>query len=573
MTNKQIARVFKEYAQVLEILGENEFKYKALYAAAYSLERHPAQLSTLSEEELVIQWQMTKGVAAKVIEIVQTGTMQELQSTLQKIPNGLLQLLDVKGLGPKKISQLWKELHITNLELLKEACLSGKIHEIKGFGEKIREEILEYFDFQESIKGFVYYADAEIYAKVIEEHLSAAFPDAVIKICGQVERKLELIDKIEILVSLVDMDSLIKETAKVPFLQTIHAQCGPFSYTGYIADADLRVKIYQVDLKDFGRKQYVLNASPAHLQINLPNENTTLGRIIYTQSEANEQEVAKAAGIAFIPSECREGYVEEKFFQNQEPLSLLQQKDIKGPIHNHTQYSDGQHTLEQMALEAIRLGYEYVGISDHSKTATYAQGLEWDRVLVQHKEIEALNQKLAPFVIFKGIESDILSDGSLDYDPQQLQSFDFVVASIHSGLKMTKEEATQRLVKAIENPYTTILGHPSGRLLLKRAPYPVDYDKVLDACAANNVCIEINADPWRLDLDWRYVHKAIDKGIYISINPDAHDTEGYSSVRFGVLVGRKAGLTAANTLNAKSVDALKSYFQTRKDHITKAFPG
>ena len=260
----------------------------------------------------------------------------------------------------------------------------------------------------------------------------------------------------------------------------------------------------------------------------------------------------------------REGLSEVHKAQQNSIPTLLEDKDLKGILHNHSTYSDGIHTLEQMAEHCRQSGYEYLGISDHSKTAFYANGLQENRVLEQHIEINKLNQKLFPFRIFKGIESDILNDGALDYADNILASFDFIVASIHSNLKMTKEKATQRLLTAIENPYTTMLGHPTGRLLLKREGYPVDHKAIIDACVANNVIIEINANPYRLDMDWRHVLYAIEKGAWISINPDAHSMAEYDNMRYGVLVGRKAGLGKEQTFNALSVEQVATHFESKK---------
>jgi DNA polymerase (family 10) len=243
---------------------------------------------------------------------------------------------------------------------------------------------------------------------------------------------------------------------------------------------------------------------------------------------------------------------------------LLQVADLKGTIHNHSTYSDGQNTLEEMALAAKSKGLQYLGIADHSQTATYAQGLTEEQVLKQHAEIEQLNKQLDGFHIFKGIESDILPDGALDYPDEVLATFDFVVASIHSGLSMDTQKATERLIKAIENPYTTILGHPTGRLLLKREGYKPDMKKIIDACAANGVCIEINANPWRLDIDWRWIPYCMEKGVLISINPDAHETAGYYDTIFGVWMAQKGGLTKEMTLNALNVNELSTYFSQKK---------
>jgi DNA polymerase (family 10) len=264
----------------------------------------------------------------------------------------------------------------------------------------------------------------------------------------------------------------------------------------------------------------------------------------------------------------REGFGEVALARENKIPELLQDSDLKGILHNHSTYSDGKHSLRQMAEYCKSLGYEYLGISDHSRTASYAGGLDIEKVIKQQAEIDTLNKELAPFKIFKGIESDILGDGSLDYPEEVLASFDFIVASVHSILNMDVKRATDRLIRAISNPYTTILGHPTGRLLLRREGYPIDHRAVIDACAKHNVVIEINANPWRLDLDWRWIRYAMDQGVKLSINPDAHEMEGYSDMKYGVLVGRKGGLTKEMTLNTLNGEEIAAYFAGRKERLT-----
>jgi DNA polymerase (family 10) len=279
----------------------------------------------------------------------------------------------------------------------------------------------------------------------------------------------------------------------------------------------------------------------------------------------NEEDLYQSAGMDFIVPELREGNNEvELALKNQLP-NLIVNEDLKGTLHNHSTWSDGVHSIEEMALYCRdEMKLEYLGMCDHSKTAVYAKGLSIERVLQQQEEIENLNKKLAPFKIFKGIESDILSDGSLDYPEEILKRFDFVVASVHSAMKMDEEKATNRLIKAIENPYTTILGHPTGRLLLSRSGYPLDFKKIIDACAANKVIIEINANPLRLDLDWRWHRYAVENGVLLSINPDAHRTEGLLDMQYGINVARKGGLTKSNCLNAFSLQEIESIFKSKK---------
>jgi DNA polymerase (family 10) len=296
----------------------------------------------------------------------------------------------------------------------------------------------------------------------------------------------------------------------------------------------------------------------------LVNENQMLAEVFINGDYSTEEEAYQQAGLPFIPEELREGQLEPGLATNNIIPDLLEFKDLKGPLHNHSTYSDGRHSLKEMAAYCQSQGYEYLGIADHSRSAFYANGLDEDRIDQQHREIDQLNKEMAPFRIFKGIESDILIDGNLDYSDDILARFEYIVASVHSSLGMDRKKATARLLKAIQNPYTTILGHPTGRLLLRREGYPIDHKVIIDACASYGVVIEINANPWRLDLDWRWVHYAMEKGVMLSINPDAHEKEAFMDMKYGVLVGRKGGLTKQMTLNALDLDTLAGYLEKRK---------
>jgi DNA polymerase (family 10) len=327
--------------------------------------------------------------------------------------------------------------------------------------------------------------------------------------------------------------------------------------------------VHSCKLEEFFKEKILRTGSSAHLLYPV-QENTPFVDFLKVGTFKDETEAYQKAGLSWIPEELREGYFEFEMAKAGEIPALLEDSDLKGILHNHSTYSDGKHTLRQMAEYCRSLGYEYLGISDHSRSAFYAGGLESEKVQKQHLEIESLNKELAPFRIFKGIESDILADGNLDYPMEILASFDFVVASIHSALSMDIKKATARLLKAIQNPFTTILGHPTGRLLLRREGYPIDHKVVIDACAANQVVIEINANPWRLDLDWRWVHYALEKGVKISINPDAHAMEGYHDMKYGVLIGRKGGLTREMTFNALSAKEMDDYLSERKTRTSKS---
>jgi DNA polymerase (family 10) len=319
------------------------------------------------------------------------------------------------------------------------------------------------------------------------------------------------------------------------------------------------VDIICVDKAEYYKELFINTGTEEHVEAVLNRINVEL------EEPSSEEFIYTKAGLAWIQPELREGDTFIERAANNTLPTLITYHDLKGTLHNHSTWSDGVNTVEEMALYCRDdLKLEYLGMCDHSKSAFYAKGLSIERVLQQHEEIDHINKKLNGFHIFKGIESDILNDGSLDYPDEILQRFDFIVASVHSNLKMVEDKATARLIKAIENPYTTILGHPTGRLLLSRKGYDIDYKKVIDACAANKVIIEINANPVRLDLDWRWHQYALDKGVMLSINPDAHRNSGFLDMEYGVNVARKGGLTKEMCLNALSLDEIKKVFELKK---------
>ena len=343
---------------------------------------------------------------------------------------------------------------------------------------------------------------------------------------------------------------------------------GPFTWKGRHSKTKIDIKVRLCKPEDFDRVLMQTTGSVVHLNTTLVNGNK-LKDVIQSMNGNGEVGLYEAQGLQYVEPEMREGTFELDLAAKKELPRLVEMSDLKGILHNHSTYSDGKHTLRQMAEHCKELGYEYLGITDHSQTAVYARGLYEYNVKEQQEEIRQLNEELAPFKIFSGIESDILGDGKLDYPDEILEDFDFIVASVHSGLNMDINKATDRLLKAIRNPYTTILGHMTGRLLLEREGYPVDHKEIVHTCAEHNVVIEINASPYRLDMDWRWVNYALEKGVMLSINPDAHEKDGYQNMYYGLLAGRKGGLTKEKTLNAMSVDEISVYFEKRKASIVK----
>jgi DNA polymerase (family 10) len=384
-----------------------------------------------------------------------------------------------------------------------------------------------------------------------------------VEVAGEIRRRLEIIQTLHVVVGTNNPTVVHDALATVPGLVSDPINSGPFIYRGRENTSGLAVEIKMVAPENFINELFLQTGSVAHITA-LYTETKALLPLTRKEKFTSEAAIYERAGLAFIEPEMREGTHELLLARENALPELLTNDDLRGILHNHSTYSDGVHTLEQMATHCRDKGFDYLGICDHSKSAFYANGLQEFRVKEQHREIDKLNHTLAPFVIFKGMESDILADGSLDYANNVLASFDFVVASIHSNLKMDINKATTRLINAIQNPYTTMLGHPTGRLLLRREGYPIDHKAIIDACAENGVIIEINANPWRLDLDWRWVEYAISKDVKLSINPDAHSMAGYDDMRYGVFMGRKGGLTKEMTFNAYSVSEVAAHFATRK---------
>lgn len=557
MDNKTIARTFKLCAQLMELHNENPFRSKAVASASFKIDKLPFQAAEADFEKLSEQPGIGKSTAEKIIQIVNTGTFPELDELLAKTPEGILEVLKIKGLGPKKVQTIWNELEIESVGELYYACNENRLIEAKGFGLKTQEDIKKAIEFSLANQGWFLYARIEGSAEAVLTKLRAVLSKNQVEFAGDFRRKCEVLSQIELIVD-TDLSSLQTAITGLNYELEIQENNRSISFKDENGNP---FTVFSSTVDTFALDWLTQTGSEAHLELlkainpSIPTGNT-------------ETEIYKALGLDYIVPELREGLDEVVWAQAHNLPKLIEFGDLKGTVHNHSTYSDGVHSLKEMALYCKdNLGLSYFGICDHSKTAVYANGLTEERLQLQWAEVDKLNQELAPFKIFKGIESDILSDGSLDYPDEVLAQFDFVVASVHSSLKMDEEKATARLIKAIENPYTTILGHPTGRLLLSRAGYPLDFKKVIDACAANEVVIEINANPLRLDLDWRWHRYALEKGVLLSINPDAHRTEGLLDMHYGIHIARKGGLTKEKCLNAFNLEEITQFFKERKAKI------
>ena len=530
ISNDHIAAQFDLLAKLMDIHGENSFKTRSYSGAAFALEKLPTSLDGLPLEKITAIKGIGDAIGKKIQEIQQTGELRLLKDYIHKTPPGIVEMLEIKGLGPKKIATIWKEMEVESIGELLYACQENRLLLYKGFGERTQQNVRDAIEFRLRNAGSHLYAEVEAYALALDAKLRAAFPSEKLAITGDFRRQLETIDKLQWV------------TTADP--ETLSAACGP--------DGDIPVEFIRCSPEDFTRTLFLTSCSGEFLE-------TVQRRPGWDPSGRFDSEEALfgSVGLPYIQPFRRE----QNSFTD---TPVIQPADVKAVIHSHSTWSDGSNSLEEMAAACLAKGFEYLVISDHSKSAFYANGLKEDRILEQHRQIDELNARLAPFTIFKSIECDILNDGTLDYGDEILSSFDLVIASVHSNLKMSEEKAMSRLLRAIENPYTAILGHLTGRLLLSRPGYPVDHKKIIDACVQNKVVIELNAHPRRLDMDWRWVGYALDRGALISIDPDAHSIAGYEVIRYGVLAAQKAGLTAQRNLSSKSRDEFRAWLSERK---------
>ena len=564
MDNQKIADILESTAKLLELHGDNPFKIKSYLNAVNKIERQEEKLEGKSKEELEKMDGIGKSLSQKIFQLMQEQTFPELEELISKTPIGVMEMMKIKGIGPKKVAALWKELEIESPGELLYACNENRLVALKGFGQKTQEAIKKSIEFSISQKGLFHYAFAELNNILLMDSINIINKEIKLITVGEVRRKCEIVSSIQLIAKSEDHEKINKAIEKLPSL-LFSIENATTNQINLIASTGIPISIQFFPEAELIYQQWKATGNEEHLTQCLALKSVDENQLKKCTSEL---EIYQTFGLPYIEPELREGRCEiKRALDGNLPTALVELKDLKGILHNHSTYSDGKNTLKEMALACKNSGYEYLGICDHSKSAFYAGGLSIERVAEQQEEIKKLNIELAPFIIFSGIESDILTDGSLDYPEEILKSFDFIVASVHSGLRMDIERATQRIITAVQNPYTTILGHPTGRLLLSRAAYPIDHEKVIDACAKYGVVIELNAHPYRLDLDWRWIEYAINKGVKISINPDAHSTEGYKDMYYGVCVGRKGYITAKETFNAQNREDINKYFQDRKNAI------
>jgi len=560
MDKKEIANILNDIGLLLELKGENPFKSRACYNAARTIELLEEDIETLVKEDRLKEIKgIGEAINKKITELVLTGKMEYYENLKASIPEGLVEMLKIPGLGPKKIKIIYEKLNITTIRELEYACIENRLVDLPGFGEKTQKKIFEGIQFVKQFSGQHLFVEVYTEALKLKEYLDMTKTALVTEIAGSLRRKKEIVKDIDILASASDSSKVMEAFVNYQDVREVIAKGD--TKTSVTLKSGINTDLRVVTEKEFPYALHHFTGSKEHntamrhrakqMGIKMNEYGLFKGdKLIECKSE---EEIFNKLGLLYIPPELRENMGEIEAAEKGELPKLIEEKDIKGAFHVHTTYSDGANTLVEMVEAARKLGYKYIGITDHSKSAFYAGGLKEEDLVRQWEEIEELNKKYNDIVIFKGIESDILPDGSLDYGEEILKQFEFVIASIHSHFRMSKEDMTKRMIKAIENKYTTIIGHVTGRLLLARDSYEIDIYEVIEAAAHYGKIIEINANPYRLDLDWRYVKHAKEKGVKLAICPDAHSIEGLNDVKYGVGIARKGWLEAKDVINTYEV--------------------
>jgi len=572
LDREDIAELLENIALLLELKGENVFKTRAYRNGAEIVRSNSADIITLAKENQLSEIDgIGKALQEKIHELVTTGKLEYYEDLKSSFPPSIFELFEIQGLGPKKIKTLYDKLNIDSVESLKQACHSGEIAKLSGFASKTVEKILQAIELREKFASFFRLGDVAVIAEVLLDSVKSH--PATHQAChaGSYRRSKEILHDIDILVATDKPANLTKFFSELPEVESIIV-CGNTKASIRLENglqADLRAvsnNEFPFALQYFsGSKEHNIAIRQRALKIGwslneygfTPKENAETPPEVLT-----EKDIYDALGLQFIPPELRENLGEIEAAENGNIPKLIELENLRGTFHNHTTASDGRNSLQEMAEAAIDLGLEYLGIADHSKSSFQANGLYPDRLLKQVSEIKKLNQQWeGSFRLLAGSEVDILKDGSLDFSDDILKQLDYTVASVHNAFTLPETEMTKRIIRAMENPYVTMLGHLTGRLLLRRAPYAVNVDKIIDCAAETGTIIELNCSPRRLDMDWRHWRKARDKGVLTSINPDAHRTEHLQFLAFGVQLARKGWLSKQDVINTKSLSDILAFLK------------
>jgi DNA polymerase (family 10) len=563
---KTILSTLEEIALLLELAGANPFKSRAFQNGARILQSYEGDLAEgLESGELAALKGVGKGLLTEIRALIETGQSPAYEELRAAVPDGLMEVLKVPGLGPKRVRVLSEKLGIESLAELEYACNENRLIELDGFGAKTQEKILKGIDYVQRFSGRYLLSDAWRRSDRLLELLRAVDGVEQVELAGSVRRRKETVKDIDVLVAassparvheaLVGLDgveevigsgdtktSVRMDSGMQIDLRTVTPSQYPFALHYFTGSKEHNTRLRQ-RAKDRGLKLNEYGLFPDGADQSLECE--------------DEAAVFAALEMAYVEPEMREDLGEVELASSGELPTLVQLSDLRGALHNHSKWSDGAHSIRDMALAAQALGLEYIGMSDHSQTAVYASGLIPDDILRQHEEIDALNAELDGITVLKGIESDILVDGSLDYSEDVLANLDFVVASVHSQFGLDPVKQTERCIRAVQNPFCSVLGHPTGRILLGSEGFEMDLRAVIAAAAEAGTAIELNANPHRLDLDWREIRYATGLGCSISIAADAHRAAGLEDLRYGVAVARKGWATKGQVLNCLGVEELR----------------
>jgi DNA polymerase (family 10) len=584
MDKNQVANLFDEVATLLELKeGSNVFEVRAYQNAARAVSGLEGDIAELAKTGKL---KGTPGLGTTTIkrieELLSTGKLAFYEDLVNSTPAVKLEMMRIAGVGPKKINAIYSQLDVHSLAELVQACQEHKVAQLPGFGKKTEDKILQGITFLAQHADRHLYSEAEEQALSIQQALSRLPGIVRMQVAGSLRRRRETVKDIDMVISIAN-DAGDEVRAKIMEVFTTQPGVQAITGKGLTKSSVVLGNGINMDLRVVGDGQfpYTLHHFTGSKEHHIPlrrralSMNMTINDYgLFKGKEPNpenlvpckdEREIYAALGLDYIEPELREDMGEIEAATRHQLPELVQESDLKGVLHAHSTWSDGHNSIREMVEACLQRGFTYLGLSDHSKAAAYAGGLNEEALKRQHEEIDQLNQEYKGRIrILKGIECDILKDGALDFSDEVLATLDFVVASIHSQFTLSQEEQTRRMLRAIANPYVDIVGHPTGRLLLNREGYALDLDAVIDAAAEHGVCIEINAHPSRLDLDWRYLHRARDKGIKIPINPDAHSTDGIDVMRYGVGIARKGWLRASDVLNTLNAEEVQAFFQQRR---------
>ena len=584
MTKEEIAGVLEQIATLLELKNENPFKIRAYTNAARAIETFGGNVTNFQDEEGLSKIPgIGKSIALKIKELATNGSLKYLEELSAEFPSGILELFSLPGLGAKKIKALHDKLQISSIEQLQKACETGRVAELPGFGETTQQKLCDIIAKRAAHAGSFQFGQIAAEAETLRSDLAAHSDALQVDLAGSYRRRKEIVHDLDLLVATKKPESLTKFFVSHPLVESIIAQ-GPTKSSVRLrsgVQCDLRVVStmeYPFALAYFtGNKEHNIELRRRALQrgwtLNeyrfapLPVDPKAKKKkpVKKIPTVHDEADVYRAVDLDFIPPELRENWGEFEAAENHALPKLIEKENLRGAFHCHTTASDGHNSIEEMAAAAQELGLEYLGIADHSRSSTQAHGLDEAKLRFQIASIRTLNKKLHGFRLFAGVECDILRDGSLDFPNEILSELDYVVASVHSVFNLSESDMTRRVIRALENPFVTMLAHPTGRLLLKRDPYQIEIPKILDAAARTGTWIELNAAPKRLDLDWRWWPLAKQKGVKCVINPDAHRTERLQDLWFGIGVARKGWLTKTDVMNCLPLARIESALRAKRE--------